>query len=225
MTPAFRAWLRDYLRTYLSRVVQLLDLTRSSANGYDGVGGQQAAGDEPEVERTVYRMQHYGLRSRPRPTSQCVVLPVNCGAGNNVCIATETPGTGPQNQADDDVELYSAHGQRVQLNADKRLQLDAPSPADVVVNGGTAKVARVGDKDFDGELYSEAYVNSTVMPPTLKIRLLYRSNDPASPYFMVPKLLLQFEVPNGTPHTPPDQGQEVVEIRGRNETGAERFKA
>lgn len=221
MTPAFRAWLRDYLRTYLSRIVQLVDLTRSSANRFDGVGGQEAAGDEPEVERTVVRMQHYGLRSRPRPTSQCVVLAVNCGAGNNVCIATETPGTGPQNQADDDVELYSAHGQRIQLNSDQHLRQDAPG--DIILQGGSAKVSRVGDRNFSGELYSEANVNA--MTSVLTIRLKYRSNDPTSGYFFVPKLLLEFDVPGGTPHTPGDNGQENVEIRGRNTTGADRVKA
>lgn len=219
MTPAFRAWLRDYLRTYLSRVVQLLPLTRSSATGFDGVSGQEAAGDEPEVERTVVRMQQYGFRSRPRPTSQCVVLPVNCGAGNNLCIATETPGTGPQNQTDDDVELYSAHGQRIQLNADQHLRQDAPG--DIILQGGSAKVSRVGDKNFSGELTSEAKVNSSI----LNIKLMYRSNDPASPYYFLSEVLLDFDIPGGTPNTPGDGGKKTVEIRGRNETGADRVKA
>lgn len=225
MTPRLRASVRSFVRTYCARFVQLLPINLSSANRYDGVDGQESDGDEPEPQRTIERMQHYGFRSRPRATSRAVVLQVNGGAGNNVSVAEETPGTGPTDQKDGEVEVYSEYGQRIRYLQDQNLRVDAPGVADVIINGGSAKVARVGDKGFYGELIAYHDLDTSVTPPVLTVRLSYRSNDPASPYYFTEKKLLEFKVPGATPVTPPDKNEEKVDIRGRNETGADRFKA
>ncbi len=209
MTSSLRRWLRLYLESYCARFVQILDLTRSSATGFYGIGGHAVDGDEPESERTAERIQQYGFRSRPRPSSRVVALAINGGAGNNVIVATDTPGTGPQSQADGDVELFSEHGQRLQMNSDKHLRIDAPAPSDVIVNGGTAKVSRVGDTSFSGELEAECQQDMS-MPPILTVTIRYRSNDPASAYFLIPKKLLEFKVPGGTAVTPAAGGTESV---------------
>lgn len=120
--------------------------------------------------------------------------------------------------------LTNPSGATQQIKQDGSIRIDAASNQDIVLNGGSAAVVRVGDKDFDGELTCEMEQDMS-MPPILTVTLKYRSNDPASPYFFVPKTWAEFKIPGGTAVTPIAGSQETVEIRGRPETGAPHVKA
>lgn len=98
-----------------------------------------------------------------------------------------------------------------------------PSLQDVVVNHGTLKVARVTDIVVSGQLQVEMKVDPMTM--SLNVKMTYRSDDPNSPYHFVPKVLMDFNVPGGTPNVPPDGFQEDVVIGGTITTGADHFKA
>lgn len=224
MTSSLREAIRQFVRTYCARLVQLLPINRSSANRYDGVDGQESAGDEPEGQRTVERMQHYGFRSRPRAPSRCVVLQVNGGAGNNVSVAEETDGLGPTDQKDGEVELYSEYGQRIRFLQDQHLRVDAPGVAEVLVNGGSAKVARVNDGIWASDLRVEV-TSDGGMPPKDVITISVISLDPQDPAYLSPVQLAKFKVQAGDAQFPPMLVPFQTRLRGVIVRGADRFKA
>lgn len=184
MTHQFKEWVRNYL----ARVVRWSRISRTTSSGFCGIEGREKDPQEPDYEHSTRLMQHYGIRSRPRRGSECIAVSIGGAASNRTIVATETPGTGPTDQKDGEVELYAQFGQRVILDEDGqitilasggqvkvdqagKITIDAKPGADVVVNGGTKPVARVDDTGAGGQLY----MLTAQVGPVCTATLLYKA--------------------------------------------------
>lgn len=111
-----------------------------------------AAGRTPSIggaedgrpwQRQIAVLQHYGFRSTLPAQAQVVTVPLGGSPLQEVAIASELPSAGPA-PATGDVVVYCQDGNTVTVQANgATVKIDGGG--DVVVNGGTAKVARVGD--------------------------------------------------------------------------------
>lgn len=161
--------LREFVRQYVARLVRWGIMSESPSKGFVRMQGREHDADEPEDQEVMRFLQHYGLRSRPRAGSEMAAVSVLGATNNRVCVATETPGTGPTDQEDGEVELYSQFGQRVTLDKDGQITItaknatvlidsagnvtiDPASGKDLVLAGGSAKVSREGDMADGGAL-------------------------------------------------------------------------
>jgi len=221
LDPYSRIAVRELLGNLKSSLIRWGRLTRSSADGYATMDNRGAGAADA---RDVRIAQHYGFRSRMRPGGEVYAAAVSGGSANLATFATEQPGSGPTDQADDDVELYSDHGQRVRLGSDKHLKLDAPSPSDVVVNGGGKKVARVDDGIWASDLRVEV-TSDGGMPPKDVITISVISLDPQDPAYLSPIQLVKFKVSQGDAQFPPMGVPFQTRLRGVIVRGADRFKA
>ena len=116
-----RAWVRQRLQDAAARWGIL---ALSAASRFYEVEGRGAGEDEEPGQDRCKIYQHYGYRSRPKARSEVITVPCQATGSARVIIATETPGTGPEDQAEGEVELYSSFGQRVRLRASGRLSLE-----------------------------------------------------------------------------------------------------
>ena len=126
-----RGWVRQTVANASARMTTIaksdpvgqVELT-GRQRGLDGEEGD----DEEEGQDPSQVYQQYGLRSRMAPGA--VVITVPCGAASQrVVIAGEQPGTGPVDQEDYEVELYSHYGQRIRLREDEGLYITVDSGA------------------------------------------------------------------------------------------------
>ena len=204
------------------------------------------AGQEGTETQSLTRLEQFGdVVCPPGARTQCFAL---TNAAQGFAMSLCDPATRPKDGKPGDRGLYSnkagtrvhlygaaatepgliraenASGAQLLLRGDGSVNVNSASTKDIVLNGGTAKVSRVGDAGYSGDLTAETEQDMS-MPPILTVRITYRSNDPASPYFLVAKTLLEFKVPGGTAVVPPVGTSEGVEVRGRNEEGADHVKA
>ena len=93
------------------------------------LAGRAGAADEPDYQDQALLMQQYGFRSRPGAGSELLTLGHLGSPTQRVAVASETPGQGPTDQVDGEVEIYSQHGQRVQLQEDGGVRIQAGSGA------------------------------------------------------------------------------------------------
>lgn len=134
------------LKGMFARVAGWATTSRSTSLGKndecDGRGDQK--GGVP-----VRRVWPFGLRSVPPNGSEGILLTLNGGrrsGGAAVLIAAENLKYGPDKLDGGETALYSQFDAVVRLDKNGKITIDAKSGADVVVNGGTAKVGRVGDE-------------------------------------------------------------------------------
>ena len=156
-------WATTIMQTRLSRVAE-------GASTLDSVTMADEDGTSGPAEIDLTRLEQFGD----------VVVPVNDldtaiirKSDGGYAVALGQPSTRPTDGKQGDRGLYcSQKGARVHLHGAKRgkpgtLQIDsatsAPTPADVVVNGGTAKVGRVGDKVSVKIYYTTAIVMGTTV--------------------------------------------------------------
>lgn len=128
-----------WARVAASSAVRVYEL-----EGRAGGEGEEGADEEPYQDAAVI-YQHYGFRSRPGPQSE--IISVACGGTTQrVVIASETPGTGPTDQEDGEVELYAQTGQRIRLRADGSLHLSVTGGAVVqlLANGSVVLTDNAG---------------------------------------------------------------------------------
>ncbi len=146
--------IRDYVQQQLGRLVRYRRQTLVNANGADEVTGWPAGPGEPDGSDQVRRLQHYGFRSSPPAGAELLTVAVGGAAGQHVAFASEAPGAGPTDQASGDVAVYCADGATVRviangatilIDANGAITADCAPGQDVVVNGGTLKVARETD--------------------------------------------------------------------------------
>ena len=121
-------WLRDYVGGRLAAATARVRAIAKSGRPVELAGHATGSGDEPYQDQALL-MQHYGFRSRPGPGSEVVALAVAGYSSQLVAVASETPGQGPTDQTDGEVELYSQHGQRVQLQQDGGVRIQSKSGA------------------------------------------------------------------------------------------------
>lgn len=104
------------IKTYAARLVRKLILVGRAAKGYYSFSGYQQAPDEPEQNITAKRAQLYGWVSEPPEGTECVVLAVQGGSSNRVCVAeytTDEPEAEPE-----EVLIWARSGQRILLRKD-----------------------------------------------------------------------------------------------------------
>lgn len=155
--------LKEMLSNFGAALLRLATLDRTDATGFDQMEGYAGDAADPDDQRSVKRLQHYGLRSRPPRGSQIMLLGPGGATSQKVYVASEAPGTGPADQAEGEVELYAKPGQRVILDKDGQITLttkgatiridtdgnvliSAEGAHETRVNGGGAAVATVGSE-------------------------------------------------------------------------------
>jgi phage gp45-like len=143
---ASRQQQRQLLLDFAAGLIRLSKVVSTSPDGYDQAEGRQHDPSEPETQGTTRRMQHYGLRSRAPAGSDQLLLAPGGASNQKICIATETPGLGPTDQVEGEVELYAKPGQRVRLDKDGNVRIDPKANQDTLVNGGGVNVAVVGSE-------------------------------------------------------------------------------
>ena len=133
-------------RQLFARVAGWAQTSRSTSLGKndecDGRGSQK--GGIP-----VRRVWPFGLRSVPPDGSEGILLTLNGGrrsGGAAVLIAAENLKYGPDKLEGGETALYSQFDAVVLLDKAGNIKITAKSGADVVVNGGSANVGRVGDE-------------------------------------------------------------------------------
>lgn len=206
-----RAYIKELVNNALAKCLRFGRITRSDPGGFAQMAGRVAGRADP-----IQIKQHYGFRSRPKVGSEVYGMAVAGGAANMVSVATETPGTGPGNQEEGDVELYSEHGQRVILSSDGGLYLNGS--ADVIVNGGSAPVGRVGDQVKVGKLRWFMQTDMA-MPPQTEFKVTYIANQAGA----IEQTLANFKIANVTLINPTSGNTNEVELVGKITTGAPHF--
>lgn len=132
--------LRGLAERAAQRVAQYSTLAKDgAARGYDAIVHRG-------VQLKARRLQPYGLRSVALKGAEVVVLGINAGRSNKVYIAAEVRDHGPADLQPGEVALYNkVSGTLVKLDKDGNVRVDAGAGKEVVVNGGTLKVARDTD--------------------------------------------------------------------------------
>jgi phage gp45-like len=142
--------IRDQIRQYVARVVRWAVSAQSPKDGYLWVEGREEDSSEPLYQEYWRFMQQYGLRSRPRAGSEIAGVSI-AGEGNlRIAVATETPGEGPTDQEDGEVELYAQFGQRFILDKDGQIRITAKGATILIDTDGNVKVDAAGDIVFNG---------------------------------------------------------------------------
>lgn len=129
---------------------QIIVFTKTSANSTDGqkdgAEGWPADGDGDQAQLPTRRMEPWGVHGRPPAGILQVLARAMAGASQNLGLGIWTGSHGRQNLATGETQLYcSADGCEVWLDKDGNVHINAATGKDVIVNGGSAKVARVGD--------------------------------------------------------------------------------
>jgi phage baseplate assembly protein V len=105
-----------------------------------------------ETRDAVERFQNYGFTSVPLEGAEVILL---CAGGRRehaVAIAVDDRRHRLKGLADGEVALYHKDGAKVLLKSDGSIEISPKSGSDVVLAGGSAKVARKDDTTSSGEL-------------------------------------------------------------------------
>lgn len=118
-----------------------------------GVEGHAVDPSDPESQWYARLVQHYGFASSPPRNSELITASIS-GEGNNTSVVAEyAPGKGPDDLAEGDVSVFGSNdAQILRMNAqDNTTQLKTAGAdikldsGDIILNGGTHKISRVGD--------------------------------------------------------------------------------
>ena len=203
-----------------SRMVKYASLSSlGNTFGYGSVQGPVADGSlgQQQCQQPVRFMQWFGFRSRPVvKQGEAVVVACRGGTSNAVAVAADNLAHGPTDLDEGESVMYSSGGSTIRQDTAGKIMIDAKTPADVVVNGGTLKVARVTDPVNSGVITSQV---ATPVAGTNIISLAYTDADGTT------HLLLNLTFVMGllTAAAPP--GPTSAPVRGRIQDGAPRFKA
>ena len=148
-----REWVDAKIANRLASIVWYAPVAKSSADGSsDAVEGHQIDVDEPpdgvarDYQVPARRVEPFGLRSVPPTGVFGAVIRAMGGAANGILVGISSNRYGPSALVAGEVELYcKATGTSIKLDENGKITIDAASGQDIVINGGSAKVARVGD--------------------------------------------------------------------------------
>jgi phage gp45-like len=143
-----RAWVQAliarmflYTLTAVASSIGNADAVESADPGRD----PDAPDDEKKSQRKLVRVQPFGFNSVPPKGIRGLSIWMSKSNGWFIGIGP-TKSYGMQNCAQGETELYcSANGTRVYLDKNGVVHVDASTGQDVIVNGGSAQVGRVGD--------------------------------------------------------------------------------
>ena len=110
-----------------ARIAASSSIRRYELEGRAGGTGEEGDDEEPYQDSAVL-YQQYGFRSRPAPGSDSISVACG-GSSQRVILATETPGAGPTDQVDGEVEVYSSTGQRIRLMHDGGVRIESGAGA------------------------------------------------------------------------------------------------
>lgn len=131
------------------RIVKYAQLSRlASGFGYGYVSGATADGSlgQQESQQPVRFMQWFGFRSRPVvKQGEAIIVAPRGGTSNAVAVAADNLAHGPTDLQEGESVMYSSGGSTIRQDTAGKVTINAKTPSDVVVNGGTLKVARVTD--------------------------------------------------------------------------------
>lgn len=149
------AEIRAMIREEVARAVQTGTVANSSADGFEDELAGRSQPDEPSYQEAVRRLWPFGMRSRPPSGVECVV--VRSGGAPGVLIAAESAKYGPADLEEGELAIYCiTSGAVIKLDKDGKITIDAAAAKDVVVNGGSLKVARDTDPVNAGTLTGQA---------------------------------------------------------------------
>ena len=148
-----RAWLRQMVLLWAGRLVKWTTLSGLGSRECDGtvtMPPYDPAESEESSTQPVRIYQHFGYRCAPVSGSEVVVVAPRADPCNAVVVASDSRGHGPTGLSEGDAAMYSsAHKEGqvcvIRLYATGKITIDAKEGQDVVVNGGTLKVARDTD--------------------------------------------------------------------------------
>lgn len=157
---------KEWIAGQLASALQYGKVTRSSSNGDDAMDGwvQQIPSR---------RMGPWGLRALPPVGSECIGVGAGGSQANLVMMAAETTSRtangleyayGPKDLKEGETALYDKAGSVLRMSQDGTTKIDAASGKDIILNGGTKKVARVGDRAK--VTIRSVYTVVTMTPPT-----------------------------------------------------------
>lgn len=144
------AYLRQMVRGAMARLVKWTTVAGSGGK-YGYVRGttppvDASLGEESTTDRVRW-MVAFGVRSQPTSGTEMIVVSPRGGSVNAVCVASENLAYGPTDLAEGEVAIFSkASGCVIKLDKDGKITVTASAGKDVVVNDGTKKVARDGEK-------------------------------------------------------------------------------
>lgn len=163
--------LKFWVESKLFAIVQYGRVARATANGADGADGAKTGGPQ-----NVRRMWPWGLRSVPPVGSELLQVCPGGHPANAVVIAAETTkmtsagveyAYGPADLKEGETALYDRAGSVIRQSQDGTTKIDAAAGSDIVLNGGTAQVARVGD--HARVTLRAVYTVVSPMPPTFAL--------------------------------------------------------
>lgn len=126
-----QAWIKAELRKAAhGAALRVANLALSGTGPMDyEVEGRAGGADEPSYQDRARMMQHYGFRSRPAARSLVATLCHMAASSQRVIVADDTPGEGPDDQEEGEVEIYSSTGQRIRLRHSGVLTLETSGGA------------------------------------------------------------------------------------------------
>lgn len=140
------AQLRREMRQTIDMLVpRLFGWTLSAKSSEMGDQDEVQTEDGVDGQRPARRIEPWGHRGRA--PSKVRTLWLRLGSSNVVFLGiAPSKGYGPDDLADGETALYCAtDGTEIRLDADGNITIDAASGKDVIVNGGSLKVARRTD--------------------------------------------------------------------------------
>lgn len=141
----------------LADVRRLLDLLRNRIGNMLSRAGVQLVDDskkmqivqigvlEGETREGCERFQQYGFTSVPLAGAEAVVLFPGGNRDHGLVVAVDDRRYRKTGLAAGEVALYHKDGASILLKADGSVEVTAKAGADIILNGGSAKVSRVGD--------------------------------------------------------------------------------
>lgn len=205
-----------------SRMVKYASLSNlGNTFGYGSVQGPVADGSlgQQQCQQPVRFMQWFGFRSRPVvKQGEAVVVACRGGTSNAVAVAADNLAHGPTDLDEGESVMYSSGGSTIRQDTAGKITINAKAPADVVVNGGTLKVARATDPVYSGAITVASSVVTTMGLGSGNVVLSYTSQDGAT----TPLVTMVFAAGLLVSALPTAAS---ALVSGRIQDGAPRFKA
>lgn len=141
-----RDWVKNQIRLGVQSVVKVRRMFRgAAASTVQGNPVYRSAyyGEGTYCEHVM--LQHHGFASMPPEEAHVVVVAIENSEDHLISVASGVPNLRPALE-DGEVALYHQSGAMVKLKANGDIEVTPAAGRDVVLAGGSAGVARVGDR-------------------------------------------------------------------------------
>lgn len=138
---------REMMREIAGHVASYSKVTATSALGDDdAVAHYQSDTDEPSNDNRVRRVASWGIAGRPMPGVIALAIRVLASGAQGVMAGISTNRYGRQDLKAGETQIYNkVSGCEVFLDENGALRINAAAGQDVIINGGTLKIARDTD--------------------------------------------------------------------------------